>query len=283
MRKILGSVIAGMILILVGASACAQSKSSTASGNVQVLAPIPMPGLERERTLRIYLPPGYATSDKRYPVLYMHDAQNLFDAATSYAGEWEVDETLDALAKSGGLELIVVGIDNGGDKRINELLPWPSPRFNPAHGGQYMAFVVGTVKPLIDARFRTLPDRANTAIMGSSLGGLISHYAIHQYPQVFSKAGVFSPSYWIAPQVYEFSGSHTLPPDSRMYILVGGKEGEDTVPNVQRMTALELANGLPASNLQTLVVPNGEHNEALWRSEFRAAVLWLFARPAKTP
>lgn len=173
-------------------------KASSAQANVSLLPELlQIPGLNRQRQIRVYVPPGYANSQRRYPVLYMHDGQNLFDAATAYAGEWRVDETLNALSESGQLELIVVGIDNGQEKRMTELNPWSHPRFGVAQGREYMEFVVEVVKPLIDRRYRTKADRANTAIMGSSMGGLISHYAINQYPEVFSKAGIFSPAYWV--------------------------------------------------------------------------------------
>jgi enterochelin esterase-like enzyme len=97
-----------------------------------VSAPMAMPGLGRERRIRVYLPPGYASSTRRYPVLYMHDGQNLFDEATGFAGEWGVDETLDRLARERGLEVIVVGIDNGQEHRINELKPWADAKYGPA-------------------------------------------------------------------------------------------------------------------------------------------------------
>jgi predicted alpha/beta superfamily hydrolase len=178
-------------------------KASTALPGVSLLGePVEMPGLNRKRQLRLYLPPGYATSNKRYPVLYMHDGQNLFDTTTAYAGEWKVDETLDALAKEGKLELIVVGIDNGAEKRMTELNAWDNPQFGAGENRAYTDFIVKTVKPMIDRQYRTLPDRANTAIMGSSMGGLASHYALAQYPQVFSKAGVFSPAYWTAEPAF---------------------------------------------------------------------------------
>ena len=116
-------------------AAAAVPAKSTATAGVSILTPqLLIPGLNRQRTLRLYLPPGYATSTKRYPVLYMHDGQNLFDAATAYAGEWGVDETLDALAKSQGLELIVVGIDNGGVNRMTELNAWDNTRFGKGEG-----------------------------------------------------------------------------------------------------------------------------------------------------
>lgn len=256
----------------------APPKASTALRGVSILPdPVEIPGLQRKRQIRMYLPPNYATSGKRYPVLYMHDAQNLFDDATSFAGEWKVDETLDALAKEGRLELIVVGIDNGGDKRLTELNAWDNPRFGAGEGKQYTDFIVHTLKPAIDATYRTLPGRAHTAIMGSSMGGLASHYAIARYPQVFGKAGVFSPAYWTAAPAYDFMASHPLPKDARVYLLMGEKEGDSMVPDVQRMAQVVRASGHPAANTVLKIVPEQKHNERFWSSELREALLWMFA------
>jgi predicted alpha/beta superfamily hydrolase len=141
-----------------------------------------------------------------------------------------------------------------------------------------MEFVVKTVKPYVDANLRTKPGRENTAIMGSSMGGLISHYAIHEYPQVFSKAGVFSPSYWYAKEVFEFTKTHPLPAGSRSYLLMGGKEGPEATGDVLKMADLMRASGNKESALESAIVPAGEHNEKFWRAEFPKAVLWLFGR-----
>jgi len=270
-----------LLTAALGASAAdmpAPPKASTALPGVSLLPELlEIPGLNRKRQIRMYVPPGYAASNKRYPVLYMHDAQNLFDDATSFVGEWKVDETLDALAKEGKLELIVVGIDNGGDKRITELNAWDNPRFGAAEGRQYTDFIVNTLKPYIDARYRTLPDRAHTAIMGSSMGGLASHYAIAQYPQVFSKAGVFSPAYWTATPSFDFMAQHPLPKDARVFLLMGEKEGDSMVPDVQRMAEVVRASGHPAKNTVLKIVPEQKHNEGFWSSELREALLWMFA------
>ncbi|MFL6674820.1 MAG: alpha/beta hydrolase [Massilia sp.] len=274
------AVFCAALLVPACASAAppAAPKASTALPGVSLLpSPLEMPGLGRKRQVRLYLPPGYASSGKRYPVLYMHDGQNLFDAATAYAGEWKVDETLDELAKSGQLELIVVGIDNGQDKRMTELNAWANPRFGAPEGRAYMDFIVKVVKPLVDSSYRTLPDRAHTGIMGSSMGALISHYAINQYPEVFSKAGVFSPAYWTAPQSYEFAAATRLPGDARVYMLMGEQEGDAMVPDVQRMAEVVAKAGLPAQNLVLKIVPGAKHNEGFWSGEFRQAVLWMFA------
>src|SRR3712207_4115220 len=126
-----------------------------------------MPQLGRTRRVWIYLPPDYATSSKRYPVLYMHDGQNVFDAATSYAGEWGVDEALDSLHAAGDHGAIVVAVDNGHQQRMNEYSPWKHPQAGGGEGDGYVDFLALTLKPYVDARYRTRPDAASTGIMGS--------------------------------------------------------------------------------------------------------------------
>lgn len=254
---------------------------STAQAGVSLLSgELDMPGLARTRQIRLYLPPGYATSGKRYPVLYMHDAQNLFDVATAHDGEWQVDETMDALARDGKLEAIVVGIDNGREKRMTELNPFDDPQFGKGEGEGYMNFIVNTVKPMIDAGYRTKPDRANTAVMGSSMGGLISHYAVLQHRRVFSKAGIFSPAYLIGHQMFKTAAATPAPTDARLYLLVGDKEGDKRVEQAVRMRDHLVKMGHPEANSIVKVVRGGEHSEALWRAEFREAILWMFAEPA---
>lgn len=268
-----------VVLATVALAGCGQEAPRTPSAlpNVSVLpTPLPMPGLDRSRTLRVYVPPGYANHpDQRYPVIYMHDGQNLFDDATSYAGEWGVDETMDALAASHGFEAIVVGIDNGGERRMAELSPVANSEAKRPEGPQYMAFVVDVVKPWVDQHYRTRPERDSTAIIGSSMGGLISHYALNRYPGVFSKAGIFSPSYWAAPVMPEQAAQQPLPAGARVYLYVGGEEDGSMEGDTRRMHA---ALGGPAATAQLSlhVAPEAEHNEAAWRAEFARAVIWLF-------
>jgi predicted alpha/beta superfamily hydrolase len=252
--------------------------ASTAAPNVSVLSPpLTMPGLARSRTIRLYLPPGYADApaDKRYPVIYMHDGQNLFDAATSYAGEWGVDETLNALAKRTGFEAIVVGIDNGGDKRMTELSPVTNPYIGTAEGREYLSFVVNVVKPLIDGRYRTLPDRDHTAIMGSSMGGLINHAALLWHPGVFGRAALFSTAYEAGGNFLDQVLDARLPAGARVYFYAGGNEGSAMLPDTQRAAAA-FAKQLPAADLAVRIVPANGHNEAAWRGEFEAALRWMF-------
>ena len=252
---------------------------SSAQPNVTVLEQkFTINGLNRERQIRIYLPEDYNKSEELYPVLYMHDGQNLFDDSTSYVGEWGVDENLNQLAKESGLKLIVVGIDNGGEKRMNELSPWENAKYGAAEGEAYMEFIVKQIKPFIDSTYRTLDDRDNTAIMGSSMGGLISHYAIYNYPEVFGKAVIFSPSYWFSDDVYSFTESDPVPHSARIWLEIGKKEG-NAVDDVEKMYSHILSTGHPAENLHMVIDPEGEHNESSWRRQFTPAIIWLFQQP----
>jgi predicted alpha/beta superfamily hydrolase len=266
------------------ACASAQAKDaprpSTANERVHVLAPMTIPGLGRERTIRVYLPPGYEAGDTRYPVLYLHDGQNLFDDATSFVGEWGIDESLDALAKD-GLPFIAVGIDHGGDKRLNELSPWGNAKYGPAEGIAYLEFLAKTLKPYIDANYRTLPDRDHTGIGGSSMGALMSTYAIEKYPQLFGKALVFSPSYWYAGEAaFDYTQGRCLPAGTRIYLVTGGEEGDEALGDLRRMTQVLRDNASPGVALFSEVRAGAKHNETFWKQEFPAAVRWLFAAPA---
>lgn len=254
-----------------------QNKVSTVTAEVTVLNEVfVMPGLNRSRQVRLYLPPGYQTSEKSYPVLYMHDGQNVFDQATAYAGEWAVDETLNELAVTGQLELIVVAIDHGGEKRMTELNPADHAEFGKAEGKAYVEFIANTVKPYVDKHYRTLADAEHTGIMGSSMGGLISHYAILQFPQVFGKAGIFSPSYWALGEQVQWFENQPAAKDALLYFYMGGKEGDSMVPDVERVYQTVLSKGQAAEKTQYHLVADAEHNEAAWRNEFKTAVLWLF-------
>lgn len=250
---------------------------STALPSVTVLPePLPMPGLGRSRTLRLCLPPSYAREpQRRYPVIYMHDGQNLFDAATGFAGEWGVDETMDALSRETGLEALVVGIDNGGDQRGSEMAPFDHERLGKSEGRAYLDFITKTVKPFIDAGWRTKPEREHTALIGSSLGGLISHAAMLWHGDVFSRYGLFSPSYWAAPQLFELTEKAVLPPGTRVHLYCGGREG-GSMTNQTRYMHRRLARQLPADRLSLTIAADAEHNEAAWRAELPVALRSLF-------
>ena len=264
---------------------------STAAKNVSVLSEdFQIPQLNRTRRVWVYLPPDYHSSKESYPVLYMHDGENLFDKKTSsYSNEWEVDETLNKLFKEKQLKLIVVGIDNGKDKRLDEYSPWVNKKYGGGEGDAYLDFLVNTLKPHIDSNFNTLKDKDNTAIIGSSMGGLISHYAALKYPEIFGKVGVYSPAFWFAPQIINFSKQKASPHDTKIYFLAGGKEGENvrfneisqTVKEMNHMVSILTQNGFPSENLKSKVIPDGKHNETLWRESFEETIMWLFSEKLK--
>lgn len=250
--------------------------NSTAAENVTIMdEDFYMPQLDRTRRIWVYLPPDYDETMKNYPVLYMHDGQNLFDELTSFAGEWEVDETLNNLADEGYRVPIVVGIDNGGVDRIDELTPWFNPSWGGGQGDEYMAFIVETLKPHIEANYRTLTGRENTGIMGSSLGGLISVYGALKYQYVFSKCGSFSPAYWINnDSIWDFIALIGRQDDIRFYQNIGEFEQQTSIELLLQME--DSLRSIGFSNIFSKVIAGGEHNEATWRDDFREAYLWLF-------
>lgn len=252
--------------------------SSTAAENVSILSDdFYMPQLDRNRRIWIYLPPDYQQSDKDYPVLYMHDGQNLFDSYTSFSGEWEVDETLNDLAQQGINVPIVIGIDNGGGHRLDEYSAWVNNDYGGGEGQEYIQFIVETLKPHIDENYRTLTGMNSTGIMGSSLGGFISHYAIFQGSETFGKAGIFSPSYWYSDSIWDFTEAAAHPEGKTIYQVVGSEEGNSAAYDMQHMYDELISYGFTSANLKSEVVVGQGHNEVFWRDEFEAAYLWLFS------
>lgn len=255
--------------------------ASTAASNVQILNPtFFMPQLNRSRRIWLYLPPDYFTSSKNYPVIYMHDGQNLFNNQTSFSGEWQVDETLNQLHQQGDYGAIVVGIDNGGTHRIAEYAPWVNAQHGGGQGNLYMDFIVETLKPYIDANFRTLPQAPYTAMIGSSLGALISTYGQVRFAQTFSKIGSFSPAYWFnlnELHSYIQSSSSNLS-NSRYYFVAGENESSTMVTNITSIRTALQNKGLTQANTMVKIDSYGTHSESYWRGEFGAAYQWLFAQ-----
>jgi len=252
--------------------------TSTAAANVKIMSTdFLMPQYNRTRRIWIYYPPGYETSGISYPVLYMHDGQNLFDNLTAFSGEWKVDETLNALSAQGKRVPLVVGIDNGPE-RMAEYTPWANSTYGGGYGEKYLQFIVETLKPYIDQHYRTLSDRENTGIMGSSLGGLISHYGALKYQSTFSKAGLFSPSYWFNDSIWSFTHDMGKQQDMKIFQLCGTSESDniDMPKAIQRMNDSLVKMGFGQNNIANKVIIGGKHNEELWSEAFGEAYLWLF-------
>lgn len=252
--------------------AAVKAKKSTASSNVHILTTsFYIPKLKRTRRVWVYLPSDYATSKQRYPVLYMHDGQNVFEDTSAYSGEWGVDEYLDSTKAR---KSIVVAIDHGGDKRLNEYSPYDMDKYGKGEGKQYVDFVVKKLKKYIDRKYRTFRDREHTFIAGSSMGGLISMYTVLKYPKVFGRAGIFSPAFWIAPDIYNEIRSKGSKVKGRLFFYAGKKEGETMVPFMIKAFG-ELA-AVSHSQLESVIRDEGKHNEATWRKEFPLFYEWIF-------
>ena len=258
-----------------------QPKKSTANKNVRIIdTAFFIPQLNRTRRVWIYLSPTYNSSSKKYPVLYMHDGQNVFDDVTSFSGEWGVDEALDTLGLK-TKECIVVGIDNGGDKRLNEYCPYEfnlrgiavNNKSNVGEGGKYVDFIVKTLKPFIDKKYRTLKDSKNTFTAGSSMGGLISMYAVLKYPKVFGGAGVFSPAFWVGPRIFDDIKAKGKKVNAKIYFYAGDEEGESMVPMTIR--AFNEMHRVSKSKMCEVIRAGGKHNEPRWRMEFPLFYEWL--------
>ncbi len=249
--------------------------------NIQVISEtFEIPQLIRTRRIAALLPHDYYETDRRYPVLYLQDGQNLFDDYAPF-GNWAVDKKLAILAESGIGDIIIIAIDHAEEQRIAEFTPSMRTRLGSGEGKKYVRFLADTLKPYVDSHFRTLTDRQHTGIGGSSMGGLISIYAGLMYPEVYSRLMVFSPSLWVAPQIHFHYIDFLEPRDTRIYLYAGASESANMVPNIQRFKG-ELEKADPKINVEfkLSIDPEGEHNEERWGREFPPAVEWLFfSRP----
>lgn len=238
-------------------------------GDVRIVPQVWSPQLQNKRDLVIYLPPSYRTGEKRYPVLYMHDGQNLFDDALAYGGQdWRVDETMQALSRE-GLEAIMVGIYHGGEKRLMEYNPFPG-KF-PGRGQEHVAFLCETLKPFIDAKFRTRPEHDATGVMGSSMGGLISLYAFFRRPDVFGLCGAMSPSLFVGRGAIVPYAIHAPWNHGRIYLDHGTQE-----PAARPMVdALREKGYRMRRHLKYVAERGGKHTESAWARRLPNALRFL--------
>jgi predicted alpha/beta superfamily hydrolase len=249
-------------------------------GDLRVLRGLEVPPPLVPRDILVHLPAGALDSGRRYPVLYMHDGQNLFDAATSFSGEWQVDETLAALADE-GLELIVVGIPNGGDARPDEYSPYPwrgGPREGGGLGYAYVRFLADIVKPAVDAAFPTLPGREATGTMGSSFGGLISLAVAVEAPETFGLIGAMSPSLPPGQELILPLLEALDPAPIRAYVDFGTAEGGPWFERHvgQMVDALGVAGLREPDTLRLVVEEDAIHHESAWARRLPDALLFLY-------
>ena len=241
--------------------------------------------LPDDRTLYIYLPEAYLTEPlRRFPVFYLHDGQNLFDGRTSYVVNrtWRAHTTADALNRAGLIEpVILVGIANTGERRMAEYTPTRDPKLGGGEGHLYGRSLLEELKPFIDSTFRTLPDPANTALGGSSLGGLISLYLGFEHPEAFGKIAALSPSLWWDHRSLlnriESDLSSTPRPDLRIWLDMGTEEGARHVRDTELLVRLLERHGWRThADLAYLRASGATHSEDSWAARFDQVLQFLF-------
>lgn len=237
-----------------------------------------IPQLGKTRAIHILLPHNYEQSpEKRYPVLYMQDAQNLFGKGSGY-GNWEIDKRLSLLTKQEKGDVIIVAIDHGDGDRFKEYSPYTVEKKGKGMGMKYANFIVRTLKPYIDANYRTKPEAQFTGIGGSSMGGLISLYAGLMYPETIGRLMVFSPSLWVSNKIYFDISEFFSPVNTKMYIYGGGKESPAMIPGVKKIKETIDSQRWSTDKVEVRLSldSRGEHIEKRWGQEFSKAIEWLF-------
>jgi predicted alpha/beta superfamily hydrolase len=241
--------------------------------------------LRNQRDLVVYLPPGYQEQpDRRFPVLYMHDGQNLFDGATSFVQgqDWHVGHSADAEIRAGRVEpLIIVGIYNVGKARIQEYTPTKAPRLGGGRADRYGRFLLDEVMPFVNSQYRVQLGPQNTGIGGSSLGGLVSLFIGLSRPDVFGKIAALSPSVWWNQRViHTFTAGMNVESRPRIWLDIGTREGPRIVEDVERYRDILVRRGWQCErDLHYERLDGAEHNEAAWAQ--RVAPFLRFLYPAR--
>jgi predicted alpha/beta superfamily hydrolase len=278
------------------ASAC----KSTVSGDLR-LHTLKSTIFSNERTIRVLLPPGYddaVNKERRYPVLYMLDGQNLFDACLSDVShhEWSVDETAQQLIAGKRMpSLIVVGVDHAGKDRAHEYLPYKdfvgNPDMDEPAGKLFPDFMTREVMPLVDGQYRTLPGQPNTGIGGSSYGGVATLYALLAKPGTFGYGLIESPSMFIGMGQLVRDTSPLVALPVKVFMAFGGKESSDPVISEKMIGLVRLvetsfrAAGYDESNFRFVLDPDAVHTEAAWEERLPGALTFLFGdwKPTSPP
>ena len=230
----------------------------------RVLRAVWSPQRDTHRDIDVFLPPSYKRTRRRYPVVYMQDGQNLADPHRAFAGTWDLPHAIAVLAAR-GIEAIFVGVPNMGGERLREYSPFFDMKHGGGDGDAYLAYLERTVKPLVDRRFRTRPEREATGLFGSSMGGLISLYGFFRAPDTFGYVGAMSPSLWFAGRAILTYIEHDGAPPGRIYLDTGTAEGAGTLRDARHLARILERKGYEEpTGMRFVEVEGGQHTEPHW-------------------
>lgn len=234
-----------------------------------------IPQLNKTRKIWALLPHDYDATDERYPVMYLQDAQNLFNEAAEY-GNWEIDKKLAVMSEYKIGKIIIIAIEHAEEDRLKEYNVGKTV-LGKGQGKKYIRFVTETLKPFVDSNFRTKTERKYTGIGGSSMGGLVSLFSGLRYPEVYGKLMVFSPSLWVVPKL-KIDTDSTNTDDTKIYLYAGGDESETMIEHVQSFKDNAISSEFVKDKMKINMSINmqGKHNETYWSDEFPKAIEWLF-------
>lgn len=235
-----------------------------------------IPQLNKKRKIWALLPHDYDTSSESYPVLYLQDAQNLFNENAPF-GNWQIDKKLAVMSDYGIGKIIIIAIEHAEKERLIEYNVGKT-LLGEGQGKKYIRFIADTLKPFIDKSFRTKSEREFTGIGGSSMGGLVSIFSGLMYPEVYGKLMIFSPSLWVIPKI-KFSFLDLFEPaETKIHLYAGGDESETMIKHVKKFKKRLLKRGKGNENMKVNLSINmdGKHSETYWSDEFPKAIEWLF-------
>jgi predicted alpha/beta superfamily hydrolase len=235
-----------------------------------------IPQLNKTRRVWALLPHDYEESTETYPVLYLQDAQNLFNEKAKY-GNWEIDKKLAVMSEYKIGKIIIIAVEHAEQDRIKEYNVGKTV-LGVGQGKKYIRFITDTLKPFVDKTFRTKTEREYTGIGGSSMGGLVSVFSGLMYPEVYGKLMIFSPSLWVIPKMDFTNIDFSEPSDTKIYLYAGGDESATMIDHVKKFKKNMIENEFVSSKMKIKLSINmqGKHNEIYWSDEFPKAIEWLF-------
>lgn len=240
-----------------------------------------IPQLNKTRKIWALLPHDYDNSSESYPVMYLQDAQNLFNESAEF-GNWEIDKKLAVMSEYKIGKIIIIAIEHAEEDRVKEYNVGKTV-LGKGQGKKYIHFVTDTLKPYVDRNFRTKKEREFTGIGGSSMGGLISIFSGLRNPEVYGKLMIFSPSLWVVPDL-KINSKKAYSADTKIYLFAGGDESETMIEHLKKFENNLISSDFvkDKSKINLSINRQGKHSETYWSDEFPKAIEWLFFNTKET-